>query len=449
MAGSGLVPLKDLAPKDLAPKDLAPSGLRPRRAFQKARRFGYSGPEFPAAEADLRRTGHARGEAAGLQEGHVEPQQETRWRAEPGTAGMSRDGLERGMAALAAGCLDGRHPGAQAYVSRGGKAVLEFACGEARPGAPLTCDGIMAWFSASKPLTAMAIAILYDRGLLELDDPVRRYIPGFGNGKEACTIHHVLTHQGGFAGAVTEPGNRSAEEIIAEISAHPAEYPPGGKAGYHPTGGWFVLGEIVRVVDGRGIDRFVAEELFAPLGMRDSTMGIPEARQAELDGRMAWVALGKSERKPFASQAMVDAFNDPEEWARVNPSGGIRGPARDLGRFYELLLAGGSWEGRQLIDRRTVALFTACHRWDMPDLTLMQAHLPWGLGFGLYGNADVHRAASRRMFSHSGMVSSVAFADPERGLACVVITTGLLDVMGNARRLREVTGAVLEACQGP
>ena len=360
---------------------------------------------------------------------------------------MSRARLEQGMEALLKGCEEGKHPGAQAYVSRSGRAVLEFACGEARPGRPITPDSITAWFSACKPLTAMAVAMLYDRGLLELDDPVRRYLPAFANGKESCSIRHVLTHQGGFAGAVTHPGNRSTEEIIAEICAWPDEYPPGAKAGYHPTGGWYVLGEILRIIDGRPIDRFVAEELFAPLGMADSHMGLTETERKRLEPRLALVALGNTDREPYADQAMVDAFNSEEELARVNPSGGVRGPARDLGRFYEMLLAGGEWEGRQLIDRRTVALFTACHRWDLPDQTLMQAPLAWGLGFGLFGSADMHRAVSRRVFSHSGMVSSVALGDPARELACVVITTGLLDAMGNARRLREVTGAVVEACE--
>lgn len=373
--------------------------------------------------------------------------EEFRWHTDPEAVGMSRERIRGAMATLLAGCEAERHPGAQVYISRGGRAVLEYACGEARPGQPLTPDSITAWFSACKPLTAMAVALLYDRQLIGLDDPVQKYIPAFAGGKESCTIRHVLTHQGGFAGAVTNPGARTTEEIIAEICAWPAEYAPGAKAGYHPTGGWYVLGEIVRSVDGRAIDRFLAEELFGPLGMADSHMGMSRQTQQELEPRIALVALGKSDREPYANQAMVDAFNSTEDLGRTNPSGGVRGPARDLGRFYEMLLAGGAWGGRQLIDRRTVSLFTACHRWDMPDQTLMQAALPWGLGFGLYGAADMHRNYSRRVFSHSGMVSSVALGDPDRELACVVITTGLLDAMGNARRLREVTGGILEGMQ--
>lgn len=360
---------------------------------------------------------------------------------------MQRAPLEQAMGKLADGVADGRHPGAQLYVSRHGTPLLEFACGEAAPGVPLTVDSVTAWFSASKPLTAMAIAWLYDRGRLGLDEPVRQYLPDFAAGKETCTIRHVLTHTGGFAEAVRQDDDKPWDELIAEISAYPAEYVPGTRAGYHATAGWYVLAEIVRRVDGRTIDRFVAEELFAPAGMTDSHMGVPPRQQAALGPRLAAVALGRTERAPFADEAFITRFNSAREIARVNPSGGIRGPARDLGRFYEFMLAQGQTAAGTVIDPRTVALFTACHRWDMPDTTLMGANLAWGLGFGLHGNADIHRGASRRVFGHSGMVSSVGLGDPVWGLSCVVITTGLLDPMTNARRLRDATGGAFEACR--
>ena len=367
--------------------------------------------------------------------------------AAPDEADFDPAGLQEAQAALQRGVADGRHAGAQLYVSRHGRPALDFACGEAAPGLPMTPDSITAWFSASKPLTALAIALLLDRGAVDLDDPVRRFIPQFGAGKERCTLRHVLTHQGGFAGALTHADRRGWDETIAAICAYPAEYAPGTRAGYHSTSGWYVLAEVVRRVDGRCIDRFVAEELCAPLDLRDSHLGIPRARQAELAPRLAQVQLGRTEREHFAGAGFIAQFNSGAELERVNPSGGGRGPARELGRVYELLLAKGRWGGRQLIDARTVQLFTACHRWDLPDKTLAGAPLAWGLGFGLYGNADVHPSVSRRVFGHSGMVSTVAFADPETGLACVVITTGLLDPMTNARRLREVNGQVVKACR--
>jgi CubicO group peptidase (beta-lactamase class C family) len=370
---------------------------------------------------------------------------ELRWHLDPAEAGLARAVLEEGPALLEAGVREGRHAGAQVAISRHGRLVLEYAVGEAAPGRPMTPDHLTAWFSACKPFTALAIALLYDRRALGLDDPVRRYLPQFGAGKEACTLRHVLTHTGGFAGALDARDDLEWDEIIARIGAYPAEYPPGSKAGYHSTTGWYVLAELVRRIDGRPIARFLAEEVFAPLGIESSRMGIPEPQQKVLEHRLARVQLGRTVREHYASQAFIDQFNGAREIARVNPSGGMRGPARELCRLYECLLLGGRWEERSVLDRRTVELFTACHRWGLPDATLAGAPLAWGLGFALHGNADVHRDYSRRVFGHSGMVSTVGLADPEHGLACVVVTTGLLDPMTNARRLREVSGTAVRA----
>ncbi len=374
-------------------------------------------------------------------------QVDIRWKMDPEAAGMRREVLLEGPAFLEREMEEGRHKGAQTAISRHGRLVVEYALGEAAPGVPMTPDSLTAWFSASKPVTAMAIALLYDRGLLALDDPVQRHIPEFGNGKEACTIRHVLTHTGGFPGAIHADNGQGWDELIAAICAHPAEYPPGAQAGYHAASGWYVLGEIVRRLDGRSIDVFAAEDIFAPLGIDESAMGIPPERQRDLGGRLARVQLGHTNRAHFATQEFIDRFNSVGEIARVNPSGGMRGPARELARLFDWLLAKGEWEGRQLVDRRTVELFTSCHRWGMPDQTLMGAPLAWGLGFGLHGNADIHRDYSRRVFSHSGMVSTVALGDPVSGIACAVVTTGLLDPMTNARRLREVTGTAIRAIQ--
>ncbi|HEX7929090.1 MAG TPA: serine hydrolase domain-containing protein [bacterium] len=374
--------------------------------------------------------------------------QQAQWHLDAASVGMDRAAMEPGLVSLVKGVEDGRHMGAQVYVSRAGKPVLEFACGEASPGMPMTPDHLTVWFSCTKPLVAMAVALLYDRGKLDVDDRVQRYLPAFANGKEACTIRNVLTHQGGFTGATSILANNTWDETLAAICAYPAEYPPGTKAGYHPTAGWFVLGEIVRVVDGRPIDRFVAEEILQPLGLKDSHMGIASAEQATLGKQLATVALGKTEAKHYATQEFIERFNSSPEIARVVPSGGMRGPARELGRFYEWLLARGRWGKQQLVSRAAVDLFTACHRWELPDKTLAGAPLPWGLGFMLYGSGDVSPTASRRVFGHSGMVSSVAFADPERALVCVVITNGLIDPLNNGRRLRDANGPIIKAC-GP
>lgn len=369
------------------------------------------------------------------------------WHMEPEEAGMNSAVLAKGLESLVKGVETDLHLGAQVYLSRHGQPVLEFACGEASAGVPMANNSILAWFSSCKPLTAFAIAKLLDAGKLQLDDPVKKHIPEFGAGKEACTIRQVLTHQGGFPMLnALEPGDTWDEEV-ARICAHPAEYTPGTLAGYHLSSGWTILAEIVRRLDGRPIDQYVSEEFFQPLGMVDSFMGISPEKQEELGARLGDVVLGKIGDRPHTMGIdFVDLFNSVKGREKVLPSGGARGPARELGRFYEMLLAGGRWGETDLIDARTVNLFTACHRWGLPDMTFKDAVIPWGLGVTLYGHQDIHRSASRRVFGHPGMVTSVGLADPDRGLVLVIITNGLLDGMINARRLREVSGPVFDSC---
>ena len=111
--------------------------------------------------------------------------------------------LERAAAVIEDGIKARLHLGAQLYVSRDGRTVGDLALGEAREGVAMRPDTLMLWMSSIKPITAVAIAQMWERGKLDLDDAVARHIPEFGeNGKERVTIRHVLTHTGGFPRAV-------------------------------------------------------------------------------------------------------------------------------------------------------------------------------------------------------------------------------------------------------
>src|SRR2546429_5411172 len=102
---------------------------------------------------------------------------------------------------LKRGIDEGLHLGAQIYVSLDGKPVADDAVGEARPGVPMTRDSITHWWSSVKPVTAVAICQLWERGKLDVEDRVAKYIPEFAAGrKEPITIRHLLTHTGGFRG---------------------------------------------------------------------------------------------------------------------------------------------------------------------------------------------------------------------------------------------------------
>ena len=247
-------------------------------------------------------------------------------------------------------------------MSRWGEVVCDVAVGEAAPGTPMTPEHLMLWYSSSKPLTAVAVAQLLERGDLHLDDRVGRFVGGWGNGKEECTVRHVLTHMGGFSRADVRLFDRDVgwEETLAAIAASPAEYRPGTKAGYHPSSGWRVLGEVVRAVDGRPIDQYLREEVMAPAGMTDTWVGIPADDQARLGDRLCpvhWtghvIPVPKGDTLELREYRVERWHNEVWHRAKVEPGGGGRGPASDLGRLYEALLLD---EGSRLFRRpETVA----------------------------------------------------------------------------------------------
>ena len=156
-----------------------------------------------------------------------------------------QDVLPKTLSVIRQGIATGCHIGAQIYVSLNGEVVADFALGEAQPGVPMRADTIMLWLSATKPITAVAVAQLWEEGKLSLDDPVCRFIPEFGKrGKEEITIRQLLTHTAGFRTADKIPAELSWDESIERICQTPlgAGWVPGRKAGYHISSSWMILG---------------------------------------------------------------------------------------------------------------------------------------------------------------------------------------------------------------
>lgn len=356
----------------------------------------------------------------------------------PDLAGVV-DHLERRRA-------DGWHDGAQCYVSRHGEVLLDVAIGESRPGRAVERDDLMLLYSAGKPLTVVAVLQLWERGRLGLDDRVGEYVDGWGNGKERCTIRHVLTHTGGFPNADAKLFDRDVPygEVVAHIAASPARWEPGTDAAYHPSSGWKILGAVVERIDGRPIDRYLTEEVLGPLGVDNMRLGIPLEEQNALGERIApvyWRGHAMPVVDPDGGLQMVpykvDQFhNEPHFVAKVEPGGGMRGPARELGRFYESLLGFGD----PVLEPRTVEVMSSVHRYGIKD-RLFRQNIPWGLGVQVAFTGGT----GRRAFGHGGMASSRALADPEFGLVMAVVTNGLAGFVDAEQRLFEITDAVCSA----
>ena len=346
---------------------------------------------------------------------------------------------------IESGIAEGLHLGAQLYVSLAGKCAADLAIGESRAGVAMASDTLSLWLSAGKPVTAVAIAQQVERGTLAVADPVARHVPEFAqHGKERITIRHLLTHTGGFRGGDLIPEDLPWRELIERICAATVEsdWPVGEKAGYHLSSSWFILAEIVQRLSGRAYSGYAREEIFEPLGMNDSWIGMPAARYLEYGERIGFIHLLRSGKlSPHAD------WNSEADCVRCRPGGNARGPVRELGRLYESLLG---FE-RQLLKRETVDEFTRRHRVGLFDHTFQHV-IDFGLGFivnsNRYGVETVPygygRSASDEAFGHSGAQSSCAFADPVHQLVVAWSCNGLPGERLHQRRAREINSAIYE-----
>ncbi|HLF57638.1 MAG TPA: serine hydrolase domain-containing protein [Thermoanaerobaculia bacterium] len=349
-------------------------------------------------------------------------------------------------AELARGVESGLQLGGQLFVSSAGETVADAAFGEARPGEPMRRDHWMLWLSSTKPVAAVAIAQLWERGALALDDPVARHLPEFApGGKAAITVRHLLTHTSGIRMLDTGWPAASWDETIARICARPIEprWVPGRKAGYHLASSWFVLGELVRRIDGRPFERYVREELFGPLGMPGCWIGMPREVRALAAGRIAplyAVESGGLVESDLTSEAKLVA---------PSPGGNGVGPIGELARFYAALARGGELDGRRVLRTQTVEALVARHRVGLVDQTF-ETRLDWGLGVIVdskhYGDAKAPYGygpyAGPRTWGHSGARSSTAFVDPDAGLVVALAVNGMPDDETHRDRFARLTAAI-------
>jgi CubicO group peptidase (beta-lactamase class C family) len=352
----------------------------------------------------------------------------------------TRELIERGIA-------DGLHTGAQLFTSIGGRPSGSLALGESRPGVPMTDDTLVLWLSSTKPVAAVAIMQLRERGLCFLDDPVAQHLPEFAQrGKDAVTIRHLLTHTGGFRMVDLGPPGTPTSEIIDRICAAGLErgWVPGEKAGYHPHTSWYILGELVRLIDGREFSAYVRSEIFELLDMHDCWVGMPADRAASYGDRIAPMpntAKGGGSIHPRSSPTGV---LDGE------PGAGGYGPMNQLAHLYEMFLGGGERHGHRVLSAESVAMMTSPQRIGMFDESFKRV-IDWGLGLIInsrqysenppYGYG-IH--ASPRAFGHSGRESSVGMADPEYQLVIALEFNGMPGELRHQKRAEAALAAVYE-----
>ena len=336
--------------------------------------------------------------------------------------------------------------GIQAVVTVDGRTVVEVVAGHcAQDEEAITAETRFRAFSASKALTGCCVHLLVDRGEVDYDAPVTRYIPGFGQrGKDRITIRQLLSHQAGLidetVSALTPADFVDWDAGIAKVSAMRPKFEPGTGAEYDGFSAWAIAAEIVRRVDGREFVEFCNDEIIGPVGMAHTTWTwSPEATRT-LDGpEVASFSPGVS--------VLVRALDEPPARDALIPGGGAFSTARDLARFYNALL-GLLPDRPPLLSAPTLAEATRVQAPTLPDGT-------GGFGLGFFVGID-HQSPGANSgylpstaFGHPGLSTVHAHADPATGSVAVFLT----NTAGprNKKRLKELTRLVVEgmAPHGP
>jgi CubicO group peptidase (beta-lactamase class C family) len=369
--------------------------------------------------------------------------------ASPESVGMSSERLAR-IAPVMQRYIDAALvPGTVTAIMRKGKLVHLEVLGErdVDAGKPMTRDTIFRIASMTKPITSVALMMLWEEGHFQLRDPVAKFLPEFAEPLVSTTgdasgatgelvpaerpiqIRDMLTHTAGLANRYLGNGDHYAEhmdsrapdadlaayvELLAEL---PLTYQPGTQWQYSVATD--VVGRLVEVISGQPLDEFLEERIFDPLGM-DDTRFFLDAEHAE---RLA------AQYRPGDDERIVlqDPGGAESRWVTgpktlFRGAGGLVSTVDDYLRYQQLMLGGGELDGVRLLAPGTVALMIDNHIGDMPV---------WlggpGMGFGLGYGVVVDRGAAATPLSEGaaywgGAYCTISWFDPEQELVGVLMT---------------------------
>ncbi len=343
----------------------------------------------------------------------------------PATNSLSLDRLNRLYAFLIDAVDRELLPGAAIQLSHQGKLLEARAFGRRFPATdapPMQPDSIFLVASITKPVVVSGVMLLVERGHLLLDDPACRYVPEFGvNGKENITLRHLMTHTSGLPDMLPEnQALREAHAPMAEFIRRICTLTPNFAAGtniQYQSAGIAILGEIAQRVSGLPLADFLRREIFEPLGMHNTALGMA-GLPAE---RLCQVNLPPE-------QVDTDWGWNSSYWRNLGAAwGGMFSTVGDLTRYLQTFLNGGELDGVRVFGPATVAALLRDQTTPMAAIPAEQkAMQSWGLGWrlapatgwGYFG--DLLTPGS---FGHGGATGTVFWADPVRELTCVLLTT--------------------------
>ena len=365
---------------------------------------------------------------------------------------FSREGLDRVSVYIRHEIATGKIPGAILLIQQHGKPVYSenFGVRDVATRLPMSADTIFRLYSMTKPITSVAAMMLVDDGKLKLDDPVSKYIPAFAGVKvgvekrgedgrvvlveeplvRPITVRDLLRHTSGltygfygdssvrklYAQANLFDGDLDNAEFAARIAKLPLAEQPGTLWDYgHSTD---VLGRVIEVASGQSLYQFEKARLLDPLGMSDT----------------AFTVAGEAKRPLIAEPMPNDRFitplagiRDPIATRRWESGGaGMVGTVGDYARFAQMLLNGGTFEGRRYLRPETVALMMSDHIGPETKIARDDSYFPgansgFGLGFAVRTSVPANTSWPLGEYRWDGVAGTFFFIDPADDMFAIMM----------------------------
>jgi CubicO group peptidase (beta-lactamase class C family) len=376
----------------------------------------------------------------------------------PDQVGLSAERLAR-ISKWMKGWVDaGKLPGMTVAIMRRGELAYAETVGRAdvERNKPMRPDTIVRIYSMTKPLTSVAIMMLYEEGRFQLDDPISKFIPGFANqrvftggsrgkidtapAERDINFRDLLSHTSGLTygmmeanavdamyrakdGVDFQTADTSLKQVVEKAATLPLIAQPGKAWNYSISTD--VLGYLVEVISGQPFEKFLLEKVIKPLGMIDTDFHVPEGKHERFAANYNVGPDGK-----------LKLLDDPGKSRYLAPrkvnsgGGGLVATASDYLRFCKFMLNKGELDGVRLLGRKTVELMTTNHlKGDMGDMGAprFSESTYLGIGFGLGFSVMIDPAKAQILgtpgeYAWGGAASTAFWCDPKEDMAVVLLT---------------------------
>lgn len=360
----------------------------------------------------------------------------------------------------------GMFPAVSVVLRRRGKIVLKRAIGHARGNGPgetgvpqvlATPDTPICLFSASKAVTALMVHKLAETGLVSLDNPIAEYLPEYAQqGKTWTTVRQLLAHRAGIPSMTVKNAWEGQiydfDSAVQALCAARSQNNDDRTLAYHALSGGYILGEILRRATGRELNELLREWFAEPLGCRYFTFGLPLQHRSAVatnycTGPKTWVVEAIVKRTLGGrSERICEISNDERFLSAVIPAANMHATADEIGRFYQMLLDGGEYQGQRILKADTVA--EAIRPYGKRQI-LRGLWVPMRYSAGLMlGERGINWIGTNnpQAYGHAGYQQIQCWADPERDISVSILTTGKVLPSAGAVPMIRLLGAINRIC---